>query len=298
MRPKLLLRCGAALGPRSRAPVARTFAPSSWGLLGAAWSRGFATEDADRVLQAAPGGLWGRFVHWAYRTFGSSLYPPHNSICNCGVDMGVLIPKPEFVTSIDKIEPKSREWRMQLYGAALYWHMATVPGERASDAHDMLRDKDVLEVACMRGGGARYLVEVAAPKRYVATDNVQEHIDTCKSSYPDVPGLEFELADAMRLQDRYPAESFDFVLCIQAAAQFPCLRTFTREAYHVLRPGGRLLLADGFKRDDLKAILDAVDELGMVMDAQSDLSRAVHAVGLCSVPRGVTYLRLVARKVA
>jgi len=185
-----------------------------------------------------------------------------------------------------------------MYGAALYWHMGTTPGEKASEMDpEMMKGKDVLEVACFRGGGSRYLAEVAGTQRYVATDNVQEHIDICKRLHSDYPGLMFELADALELQDRYPGETFDFVLCIQAAAQFSDLRAFVRGSWHVLRPGGRLLIADALTRDNLKSILDALDEVGFVMDANTDLSRAVHAVGLCEVLKGVSYLRIVARKV-
>ena len=45
---------------------------------------------------------------------------------------------------------------------------------------ELLRGKDVLEVGCMRGGGARYLMEAAEPRRLLAVDNVQEHIESCR----------------------------------------------------------------------------------------------------------------------
>lgn len=248
---------------------------------------------------ALPESLWTCFVRWSYAKFGNTLYPPKADICNCGVDMGVVVPRPELVLR-EGIEQGSTEWRMQLYGAALYWHVATTPGEKATDVNpDMLRGKDVLEVACMRGGGARYLATVAGPRSYVATDNVEDHIRTehAVADGSDRPqNLRFERADALTLDSSYPAESFDFVICIQAAASFSDARAFVRGAKWVLRPGGSLLMCDAMGRATLQHFLEAFDEERMSLEACSDLSRAVHAVGLCPIPGGISYLRLVARK--
>merc|ERR1719221_804986 len=110
------------------------------------------------------------------------------------------------------------------------------------------------------------------------------------------PNLRFEKADALTLDLSYPAESFDFVLCVQSAASFSDPRAFIRGAKHVLRPGGRILFCDAMSRNTLQIYLEAIEDEGMILDACSDLSRAVHAVGLCTIPKGVSYLRVVARK--
>merc|ERR1712203_473967 len=88
----------------------------------------------------------------------------------------------------------------------------------------------------------------------------------------------------------------DFVVCVQSAASFSDPRAFVRGALHVLRPGGRLLMCDALSRTALEKYLLAIEEYDMSLDACSDLSRAVHAVGLCGIPRGISYLRIVARK--
>lgn len=280
-------------GARTAEPVALEAAPSS---AGPAATRS-ATPIEPVLADPSSPSLWTRFVHFAYRYLGSAVYPAKAHICNCGIDVGVQIPRPDLVKR-DDIEVNSREWRMQIYGAALYWHMATTPGEKLSELDpDMIRGKDVLEVACMRGGGARYLAEVAGPRRYVATDNVQEHVDLAKKLHLPFAGLEFELADAHDLQAIYPSESFDFVLCIQASATFGDMRKFFQGAWHVLRPGGKLMICDALTRDTLKIILDVTEELGFATDAMKDISRGVNAVGLCQVPWGLEYTRVVVRKV-
>jgi SAM-dependent methyltransferase len=55
--------------------------------------------------------------------------------------------------------------------------------------------------------------------------------------------------DATRLE--FPADSFDALLCVEAAHHFDTRERFLREALRVLRPGGTLLLTDGIVRGPL-----------------------------------------------
>eukprot|EP00438_Fugacium_kawagutii_P020546 Skav202310 [mRNA] locus=scaffold60:130185:130766:+ [translate_table: standard] len=114
---------------------------------------------------------------------------------------------------------------------------------------------------------------------------------------------------ASKLQD-----SFDFVLCIEAAASFENPRLFIEGAAHVLRKGGRVVLADAFDRKASIRILDVLEDngalednlampfwfqdvrLGFDVELSMDISRHIHAVGVCSVPKGMSYLHIVAKK--
>lgn len=239
--------------------------------------------------------LWGKFVQWSYSKLSPSLYPEKADICNCGIDLQIQLPRPDLLRR-EGVEPESQEWRMQMYGAALYWHAATTRTEKARKAEvDLLRGKDVLEVACMRGGGARYLAEVTGPKSYVGLDNVQEHVDICKK-HSALPNLRFELGDAMALDSQFAPGSFDIILCIQAVASFNDIPKFVNDAAHLLRPGGLLIMCEALVRDKFKSILDSAQDAQLQLDVCADLSRAVHAVGLCRVPTGISYLHIVARK--
>eukprot|EP00927_Polykrikos_kofoidii_P005064 TRINITY_DN12016_c0_g1_i2.p1 TRINITY_DN12016_c0_g1~~TRINITY_DN12016_c0_g1_i2.p1 ORF type:complete len:329 (-),score=35.65 TRINITY_DN12016_c0_g1_i2:22-945(-) len=238
--------------------------------------------------------LWNRFVRWSYRQLSAKLYPPKADICNCGVDLGIVLPRAELVSRTD-IEPGSKEWRMQMFGAALYLHVA---GATARDGDSsMLCGKDVLEVACMRGGGARYLAEVTRPRTYVASDNIDVHIDRCRVLPHDhLPHLRFEVADAEALPNVYAPESFDVILCIQAVTIFRDIPGFVHGASRVLRQGGRLLIADAFTSSKMAMLQACMQEAGLIIEVNEDISKAVHAVGLCPIGVGISYLRVVARK--
>jgi len=235
-------------------------------------------------------------VQVSYRWLGNTLFEKKADICNCGGDFGVPIPRPELLQRSD-VAKGSREERMHLYGAALYWHLATNVTEKQKDVKpDMLRDKDVLEVACMRGGGARYLAEVAGPKRYLAVDHLPEHIERCRQNFGEWPGLEFEVMDAQDLEEGLSADSFDFVICVQAVASFESIERFVEGVGHVLRKGGRLLLTDAVSRSTNTKLLDALEDSGFDVELSMDISRNVHAVGLCTIPTGLSYVHVVARK--
>jgi len=239
-------------------------------------------------------GLWGQLVKLSYKWLGDTVFDKKAEICNCGGDFGYVIPRPELV----KREGMTRrEEKMQLYGAAMYWHLATVTTERYREANpELLRDKDVLEVACMRGGGARYLAEVAGPRRYLAVDLVQENIDRCRRDHGEWPGLDYEVMDAHDLALALPEASFDFVICIQSAAAFTDMRAFIEGVAHVLRPGGRLMLADALTRGANTKMMDALEDFGFEVELTTDISRHVSAVGLCEIPRGLSYVHVVAQK--
>lgn len=70
--------------------------------------------------------------------------------------------------------------------------------------------------------------------------------------------MRFLELDAEKMADHFPADAFDVVWISEALSHFPDKALFFRNAQRVLRPGGRLVLADWFKAPGLStAAFDA-----------------------------------------
>ena len=237
----------------------------------------------------------------------TSTYPPILDICNSGGKFGMPIPRPEIV--LQKGFPKGCwEWQMHMYGAALYWHVAVTQGEAITDIReDLLRGKSVLEVGCMRGGGARYLAEVAEPREYVATDDSEDNIRLCSTIHaPLPPSLRYEQADACSLHSKYGADAFDALICVEAVADIEDKAAFVESARAVLRSDGLLLLCDAFMPRALHDLMETLKAQHFDVEVCTDIGKWVRATGLSPVEIGeshsmygvaaCTYMRIVARK--
>ena len=114
--------------------------------------------------------------------------------------------------------------------------------------HRLVRDtplagNDLVEIGCGRGGGARFLARECRPRRLIATDASRLLILGNRRG-PRPPNLEFIAAPARRLP--LPAGSCDVVISVEAVHPQPDKGALLAEAARVLRPGGRLLVADFF----------------------------------------------------
>jgi len=97
----------------------------------------------------------------------------------------------------------------------------------------------ILEVACGRGETTRYLMKLYPAERVTAIDVSETRLETARAG---LPGVTFRRMDATRLE--FPDDTFDTVICVEAAYRFEPRSRFLQEALRVLKPGGRLLLAD------------------------------------------------------
>ena len=106
-----------------------------------------------------------------------------------------------------------------------------------------LAGRDVLELGAGRGGGARFLHDTLHPRRTVALDYAEESVRWCRRKF-STPGLEFVCGDAGA--PPFPDLSFDVIVAVEVTHCLTDKEGFLASAARVLRPGGRLLIADFF----------------------------------------------------
>jgi SAM-dependent methyltransferase len=168
------------------------------------------------------------------------------------------------------------------YGLQLY---AAVAG--AAD----LTGQDVLEVGCGRGGGAAFVFERFGPRSVTGLDLARQAVDRCRRRYGRA-GVSFVAGDAEQLP--FADGWFDAVLSVESSHCYAHPARFWSEAHRVLRPGGRLLLADLrhthlsatsesalFARDDVAGLRDQLAMAGFrTVEEQDITANVVHALEL------------------
>jgi SAM-dependent methyltransferase len=139
----------------------------------------------------------------------------------------------------------------------------------------VLRERDVLEVSCGHGGGARYIAHYMQPRRMVGVDINAKAVAFCRGRHSE-PGLEFTVGNAVDLP--FTDSSFDAVINIEASHRYPSFETFLREVHRVLRPGGHLMLVDlRWDEDTKRSMLHALQQSGMSIVSKEDLTSRVVA---------------------
>lgn len=118
------------------------------------------------------------------------------------------------------------------YCIQLYHHVASAVE---------LKDRDVLEIGCGRGGGASYVARYLGPRSVTGMDLAPNAVEFCRGHHK-ADGLDFVCGDAVDLP--FADGSFDAVINVESSHCYSSMREFLGEVHRTLRPNGHLLLAD------------------------------------------------------
>jgi len=100
----------------------------------------------------------------------------------------------------------------------------------------------VLDVACGRGYASNYIVENFITCSVTGMDLLTENIQQCLTRFGATRHCEFIVGDACRMP--FENESFQKILCLEAAFHFPSRQPFLSESLRVLQKKGTLVVVD------------------------------------------------------
>jgi ubiquinone/menaquinone biosynthesis C-methylase UbiE len=180
-------------------------------------------------------------------------------------DEGIARQINELIPNFDKFDTDG--FSEQMYFLAL----RQVP----IDLHDYA-DKSVLDVGCGMGAGLNFLARVVDARSMVGLDLSPKAIERANASLSRRSNLRYVEGDAERIP--FDDNSFDVVVNIESAHNYPDLGKFLDEVTRVLKPGGYLTLLDlcSPQRHQQLTLLKQTHS-GLVWIHDSDVSAQVKA---------------------
>lgn len=174
------------------------------------------------------------------------------------------MPKDRMMVRIYDRAMKSGKQRRYYGGSGFYnfgyWATGAASQREASEALvDTLlarlpkKDGSILDVACGLGASTRRLLLSYPPQAVTAINISAAQVETARRNAPGATVLQM---DAVKLA--FADESFDAVICVEAAFHFGTRAAFLAEAFRVLKPGGTLVLSDILFRRFTSGISDRI----------------------------------------
>ncbi len=146
-----------------------------------------------------------------------------------------------------------------------------------------LKNRDILEVGCGRGGGASYITRYFKPKSYIGLDMSKEVIKF-NNRYHKMPGLSFVTGNAQKLP--FEDQSFDAIVNVESSRSYNDIDAFISEVHRALRPKGYLLFADIRTEEENELLRERFNRFGLkVIKEVNIIQNVVTALNLDSERR-------------
>jgi ubiquinone/menaquinone biosynthesis C-methylase UbiE len=132
-----------------------------------------------------------------------------------------------------------------------------------------LRQRDVLEVGCGRGGGSSFVQRYHQPRSVTGVDFSAKAVRFCERNHA-VEGLSFVHGDAEALP--FADGSFDAVINVESSHCYGSMSAFLGQVRRVLRPGGHFLFADLRAAGELEQLRQELEACGLQIIEQDDVT--------------------------
>ena len=121
-----------------------------------------------------------------------------------------------------------------------------------------VKDKDIVEVGCGRGGGLSYIANRFSPASAFGVD-LDARAAKFATSFYKHKSLKFEQGDAQNLN--IETNSKDIVFNVESSHRYPKMDDFLFEVDRVLKPGGYFLITDFRYKNEFEALAKQLDNM-------------------------------------
>jgi len=135
-----------------------------------------------------------------------------------------------------------------------------------------IKDKDILEVGCGRGGGLSFVNRYYSPKTVTGIDLNSKAIQFCSKYYPKENSTFIQAnAQELPLKDNM----YDVVLNVESSHRYLRMDLFLNEVKRVLKSGGYLSFTDFREKRDIDKLHNLIVDAGFKIEKQEDITENV-----------------------
>jgi len=136
----------------------------------------------------------------------------------------------------------------------------------------------VLELGCGKGFNSQFLADRFPKFQFVGIDLTPSHIAIANQKASHLSNLKFQIGDFNGLD--FPPQSFDLAFAVECLCHAPQPRIVLAEIFRLLRPGGKLVIFDGYRRGTLESfpqdLQTATQLIEVAMAVQGGFSELEH----------------------
>ncbi|NER25322.1 MAG: class I SAM-dependent methyltransferase [Symploca sp. SIO1C2] len=115
---------------------------------------------------------------------------------------------------------------------------------------EKLDAKKVLEVGCGKGFNSRFLAQQYPSSQFVGIDLTPHHVAIASRKARNLTNLTFQIGNFNSLN--FPSQSFELVFACECLCHSDQLAITLAEIFRLLRPGGKLVIFDGYRQAKLE----------------------------------------------